>query len=344
MSRTVYTPPSVISTKGDLWGFSTKDLPLPVGTDGKVVTADSTTALGLAYKTPASGLPAGSDTQVQFNDGGVFGASSKFTYDKTNVILVVGEQGVALGIIKLKGTGSGNNAGTIYGGTSNNASLRLLGTTAGISGQSNAGRTEIGDSDNFMDQGNVNTIWQMYAARGSNILDIIGDVGIGNPPAVTIQYYGGTVNPFVNPTLIFQRAKGTKASPTLNNAAGTNYGTIAVQGWDGTAWRQCATITFAGEGTPGASDVGCEIAFATTPDGSITQANAMVMRGNGSIEIPTSGIVLGAAPSGGDKGIGTINAAGKYYADGTAGVSAGPFTAITGITVKNGLVTALTGS
>lgn len=31
--------------------------------------------------------PAGSDTQVQFNDGGVFGGDAHFTYDKTNDVL-----------------------------------------------------------------------------------------------------------------------------------------------------------------------------------------------------------------------------------------------------------------
>lgn len=39
-----------------------------------------------------------------------------------------------------------------------------------------------------------------------------------------------------------------------------------------------------------------------------------------------------------------VHAAGYYSADGTLGVTAGPFTTITGITVKNGLVVSLTGS
>lgn len=45
----------------------------------------------------------------------------------------------------------------------------------------------------------------------------------------------------------------------------------------------------------------------------------------------------------GGAGYGGIDANG-YSASGTPGVTAGPFTAITGITIKNGLVTALTGS
>jgi hypothetical protein len=45
----------------------------------------------------------------------------------------------------------------------------------------------------------------------------------------------------------------------------------------------------------------------------------------------------------GDITVGTI--LGTYKSsDGTSGVSAGPFTTITGITVKNGIITALTGS
>lgn len=55
---------------------------------------------------------------------------------------------------------------------------------------------------------------------------------------------------------------------------------------------------------------------------------------------PTGGTVLGAA-TGGDKGAGTINAAGAYYANGTVGVAAFGPSAVTSITVKNGLITAI---
>jgi hypothetical protein len=46
---------SPLTTKGDIWGFSTVDAAIAVGSDGKVLTADSTQALGVKWATiPAS--------------------------------------------------------------------------------------------------------------------------------------------------------------------------------------------------------------------------------------------------------------------------------------------------
>jgi hypothetical protein len=59
----------------------------------------------------------------------------------------------------------------------------------------------------------------------------------------------------------------------------------------------------------------------------------------------TGGVLVGATSGGGtDEGAGTINVATGYYANGTAGVSAGPFTAVTSITTAMGLVTVLSGT
>lgn len=47
--------PTPTTTKGDVAGFSTVSARIPVGTDGTVLTADSTNALGVSYKAPAAG-------------------------------------------------------------------------------------------------------------------------------------------------------------------------------------------------------------------------------------------------------------------------------------------------
>ena len=47
---------SPLTTKGDLFGYSTGDARIPVGTNGQVLTADSTQALGVKWETPSSGV------------------------------------------------------------------------------------------------------------------------------------------------------------------------------------------------------------------------------------------------------------------------------------------------
>ena len=46
---------SPLTTKGDLWGYSTLDARIPIGTNNQVLTADSAQALGLKWATPSSG-------------------------------------------------------------------------------------------------------------------------------------------------------------------------------------------------------------------------------------------------------------------------------------------------
>lgn len=66
---------SPLTTKGDVWGFSTVDARIPIGSNGQVLTADSTQALGLKWAT-------GFDT---LNTVGTSGASQTVNYSTANV-------------------------------------------------------------------------------------------------------------------------------------------------------------------------------------------------------------------------------------------------------------------
>jgi len=45
---------SPLTTKGDIWGYSTSDARIPVGANNTVLTADSTQSLGLKWATPSA--------------------------------------------------------------------------------------------------------------------------------------------------------------------------------------------------------------------------------------------------------------------------------------------------
>ncbi len=82
---------------------------------------DSTTELTADVLSAAVTAPAGSDTQVQFNDGGVFGAVSSFLWDKTNKILTIGVEAFVSALAAPDAT-TNNTAGgglTIYSGGGN---------------------------------------------------------------------------------------------------------------------------------------------------------------------------------------------------------------------------------
>jgi hypothetical protein len=73
---------SPLTTKGDLWGFSTVDARIPVGADGASLLADSTQALGVRWGTPTS-------SGVQYNP-----TSTTYTFTGSSIL---GDDGHILG-------------------------------------------------------------------------------------------------------------------------------------------------------------------------------------------------------------------------------------------------------
>lgn len=78
-------------------------LPTSAGTNLFVLQTDGT---GVTSWVPQTATPAGSTTQVQYNNSGAFGANAGFVYDGTSAISV-GAVGAGTGKVNFKGTTSG---------------------------------------------------------------------------------------------------------------------------------------------------------------------------------------------------------------------------------------------
>lgn len=68
---------SPLTTKGDLYTYSSMNTRLGVGTDGQILSADSTQATGLKWITNPGGSPAGNANSVQYNNAGSFGGAAE---------------------------------------------------------------------------------------------------------------------------------------------------------------------------------------------------------------------------------------------------------------------------
>ena len=77
---------SPLTTKGDIYVFGSSNTRLPVGANGKVLKADSSTTTGLVWGDDNS-TPGGSDTQIQYNNGGAFGGADDLVWDGSKLKL-----------------------------------------------------------------------------------------------------------------------------------------------------------------------------------------------------------------------------------------------------------------
>jgi hypothetical protein len=115
------------STAGDLLVGTSSVLRysrLPIGSAGYILQASSTSPFKMAWVATStlgiSSSPAGNDTEVQFNDNGVFGADPSFTFNKATGILMATTAGITNFLDAVGGT-----LASVSGST-----LNILGTLA----------------------------------------------------------------------------------------------------------------------------------------------------------------------------------------------------------------------
>ena len=121
-----------VTTKGDVQGFDTAPNRIPVGTNGQVLTADSTQVLGVKWATPASSAPGGTAGAVQYYNAGAFAGDTSLTTDGAGNL--TGVSFAADDIYVHAGSASGtmlhNNGGgtALVGGIGMNGALGIHGT------------------------------------------------------------------------------------------------------------------------------------------------------------------------------------------------------------------------
>lgn len=148
----------------------------------------------------AGGTPAGSDTQVQFNNAGAFGGDADYTWALTTNILTLGTQPTPATI--QGGTGSGTNGALLtvrggQGGTTNNGGASILQGGLGGATSGNGGSVNVLGGVPTDGNGGAVTI-QANAGVGTNrnggtvTMSAGTSTGSGSPGAVNIT--GGAVS------------------------------------------------------------------------------------------------------------------------------------------------------
>jgi hypothetical protein len=270
----------------------------PTGTTGNSTIVQTTAAgtLAAAVMPAHTGdvtSPAGSTVNTLPTVNSNVGTFQGLTVNAKGQVTAAVNQGYGVGTL----TGVTAGTGLAGGGTSGNPTMSLTTPVAVANGGTGATAFTINSGSNV--------------GLGASML-----VGAGTAAVTADPYWGtwpadgglvGAANSAtVNPYIEFSRALGTVGSPAAL-ALNTNLGVIQ---WDGyaTAWafNRAQIAAKATEAWTGSAQ-GTRLDFEATPTG--TTAPAVKMTLNNGLQI--------GAPTGGDKGAGTLNAT-AVYANGTA--------------------------
>jgi hypothetical protein len=278
-------------------------------TDGKLYYKDNTGTVKVLAGSGGAGVVAGSNTQIQFNNSGAFGASSGLTWDGTSLTAsnFVSAGNITINTNKFTVTGSSGN--TVVGGTLTVNSLTSTRIPfAGASGL-------LSDSANLAWSGTALNVTGTVAVTGA--LTATLDSTFSSTGALTIS-------------------KGTTGErPTaVSGMLRFNTTTTEFEGYNGTAWASVGGAALSND-TSTATNVFPLFANATTGTASTlftSNAKLLYKPSTGEFQmsapVASNGIVVNS-----------LTVATSYtIASGFSGASAGPITIASGqsVTVAGG--------
>jgi hypothetical protein len=268
-----------LSNQTDLQNaLNAKQDTLVSGTNIKTINSNSILGSGNLSITASA---AGTNTQVQFNDGGSIGGDAGFTYDKTTDNLIVGS--ILLNQSGLVVKGATSNALTIKPNETFSASRTLnlkindadrtidLSGNLTVSGTATISGTNTGDQTNIT--GNAGTATTLQTARSIYGNNFDGSTALSQIIAST---FGGTGNGFTK----FTGATSTEKTYTLPNANATILS-------DNTA----VTVPQGGTGLTTLTTAYGVVCAGTTANGSLQNAGAgtsgQYLKSNGASLLPS---------------------------------------------------------
>lgn len=205
-----------LTTKGDLFGFDTADARIPIGTNGYILTADSTQSLGLKWAAPAAGSGLTLVTKSSFSAVTSHSLNSCFsaTYDFYEVkIAFTASSGAPDFTIRLRASGTDDSAD--YAGTT----IYAFGTTLGSNSNNSLGTDEFfvgGSGSTTANYTGINA--QICNPFKSQVTTLFADSSYGTSNVFNFQNIG------------YHNDAGSFDGFTLLASTGTMTGTIYVYG------------------------------------------------------------------------------------------------------------------
>jgi hypothetical protein len=181
---------SPLTTKGDVWGYSTLDARIPVGANDTVLTADSTQALGLKWAAPATGsLTLLSTTTLS----GTSTTISSINQNYTNLLVSV--TGLTFDVTTIPRLKLNNYSGTKIAGVTSGTASAISDFDFGANNSLGGANTTYSVFINFYTQ--TTQIYNnvlLYGYNTSSGLIYAGAAGNGASAAAVTSIVFGTAN------------------------------------------------------------------------------------------------------------------------------------------------------
>ena len=228
----------------------------------------STTAGVMSWIAPSGGsTPAGSNTQIQFNNSGSFGANANFVWDNTNGRLGIGtaSPGTALHVY-----GTGDVVPTVQTTTGSGASaaLRLIGGAANADWHIVTNRADLNGAADSLG------FYKTVGAAGTKlVIRNDGNVGIGT----------------TSPTEALHVARSGAAFVNVQSTGSNGSGFIAISN----SWNNTYNGFYSGGAASGSrqkyiGNMGGYLAFGRSDDSWSANVDQMVILNNGNVGVGTA--------------------------------------------------------